>query len=386
MSVVKPHSPVDYYCPQVETQSTSRVSTGWRMVHVVERMTLGGIETLVIDLVRHRRGQDHIISLSGTVDDLVAQWPALAMLRGKFEALDRPQSVDPGLVLALALRLVALKPAAVVLHHIGPLLYGGLAARLAGVPVILHVEHDSWHYREKRRRTLFKLFSWLCRARHIAVSHEIASTVRSFCPRTVMTVIPPGVDTSRFTPNDGRDARLRLSLDPSWTIIGTVGRLVPEKGQEILIAALVGLPETVHLVLVGGGPMLRDLLATAERLGVSQRVHFVGWKDELERIYPAFDLFCLPSRAEGLPRAVLEAQACGVAVVASDVGAMRDAVCPVTGILVPHGDPHVIATALFSVLGRQQKQSPRDHVLEAFSLQRTAAAYQQMIEEAHPWR
>src|SRR5690349_3138791 len=116
------------------------------LVHIVERMAPGGIETLVLDLVRAGSGRDSIFSLQASRSELTAAWTTLGGLDGALEGFGRRPGVQPGLSLALARRLSALRPRAVFVHHIGPLLYGGAAALLARVPRLIHVEHDAWHY------------------------------------------------------------------------------------------------------------------------------------------------------------------------------------------------------------------------------------------------
>ncbi len=354
-------------------------------IHIVEQLSPGGIETLVLDLVRSSTERDLIFSLSGRTDDLLRDWPALLPVRDHIEAFDRPAGISPLLVLNLAKRLKALRPAAVVVHHIGPLLYGGLAAKLARVPRIIHVEHDAWHYQEKRRGLLLAAASRLCGTRHVAVSRQIASVMGQYLPGKRITVIPPGIDTDRFKPRSKYVARDHIGLDHHGIVIGTVGRLVAEKGHIYLIEALKHLESNVRLAVVGDGPHLATLQSHAHRLGLASRVHFLRHRDDVESIYPAFDVFCLPSLVEGLPRSALEAQACGIPVVASNVGALSEAVCPRTGTLVPAADPQAIANALQAVVARRMARwSPREHVVATLSWLRTEAAYREMIEGTLP--
>jgi len=110
-------------------------------------------------------------------------------------------------------------------------------------------------------------------------------------------------------------ARRALRLPDSGRLIGSAGRLEPVKGHALLIEALAALPTDVTLVLAGDGSQRPILEALAARLGVAERVHFLGHIDSIVTFYRALDVFCLPSVAEGLPLSVLEAQACGVAAV-----------------------------------------------------------------------
>lgn len=350
-------------------------------VHVVEHLAPGGIETLVLDLVRGGTGADAIFSLTGTPESLAADWPALAGSGVALEAFDRGEGFNPGLVPRLARAMRARRPSTVFVHHIGPLLYGGMAARLAGVGRLVHVEHDAWHYEDPRHRRMVSWLAVLLRPEVVAVSEQVADRVRTIMPGRPVRVIPPGIRTERFRPRDKVLARRRLGLDESARIVGTAGRLVPVKGHLHLIDAMAGLPDDVRLVIAGDGPERGVLEARAAGLGLGGRVRFLGHRDDLEDIYPALDVFCLPSLAEGLPRTVLEAQACGVPVVASAVGGLPEAVEPVSGRLVPSADPAALAAALADVLARNgAAPSPRRFVEERLSWTRTMEGYRAMAE------
>ncbi len=350
------------------------------VVHIVERMAPGGIETLARDLVREGNGRGRIISLQGATDTLIADWPGLEPVANVIEGLETAGGLRPALVRRLARRLRVLRARAVVLHHIGPLLYGGLAARLAGAPRVIHVEHDVWHYdAHPRHRQLTVLAERLVRPAHVALSQGAADVLRDMLPRPCVDVIPTGIDLSRFTP-EGRDAACAaLGLGPDERAIGTVGRLVPVKGHADLLAAFARLARpAARLVVIGDGPEMAALRARARSLGLGARVAFLGHRDDVPDLLPGLDVFALPSHAEGLPRSLLEAQACGVPVVASQVGSVAEAVCPETGQLVPPGDPDALANALARALAAPPPASPRDFVEQAYDWERTLAAYRRL--------
>ncbi len=356
-------------------------------VHIVERMAPGGIETLVLDMVKGLGGAHRVFSLAGSVSELASTWPRLARLGDTIEAFDRRPGVQLRLVGQLTARLKACAPHAVIVHHIGPLLYGGLAARLARVPRIIHVEHDAWHYESTRRRQVAALAFKLVRPARVAVSNEIATNVARLLGATGVTVIAPGIDMELYRPRDRVAARVRLGLGQAGPLIGTSGRLVAVKSQITLIDALaalrhgqrasVGLPE---LVIVGEGPERAALTARAAALGVGDAVHLLGHRDDLPEILPAFAVYALPSVNEGLPRGVLEAQAAGLPVVASRVGALPDAVCPRSGRLIAPSDVPALAQALSEVLAQSTDPTlPRGFVGERYALTKTLAAFDQLL-------
>lgn len=348
------------------------------VVHVVERLAPGGIETFVLDLIRSGSGTDRVISLQGTVPSLLTAWPALGDISDRIDALGRAPGVQPALVPRLVRAFRTVAPQAVVLHHIGPLIYGGLAARLAGLTPILYVEHDAWHYQNGHERLLASACFRLIRPKVVAVSEQVRDALGRIAPKLRVTVIPPGVAMDRYVPADKAAARRKLGLPAEAQIVGSAGRLVPVKAHHILIRALSQLPRKVVCAIAGDGPELTNLQKLVRELGLQDRVHFLGHRDDLWQVYPAFDVFCLPSEAEGLPRTVLEAQACGVPVVASAVGGIPEAVHPHASALVAASDPKALAEALSSMLSQAgHLPSPRDFIAEKMSLAATSRQYRE---------
>lgn len=345
-------------------------------VHIVERLAPGGIETLVLDIASCSVPPHVVMSLQSDRKSLTENWARLRELQVPIEAFNR-SGLDPMLVGRLTRRLLQLKPRAVFAHHIGPFLYGGLAARLAGVKHLVAVEHDAWHFDNPREAKLSRWCANLLRPSVVAVSEQVAARTREVMPGRPLAVVPPGVATERFKPADQGAARQRLSLARNVKVIGAVGRLSAVKGHSFLIEAVAALAD-VALVIVGDGPERRALEELSARLQLSERVRFLGQRDDLESIYPAFDLLCQPSLAEGLPRTVLEAQSCGVPVVATRVGGMPEAVCPRSGVIVEPNDVDALRAALAAALARDDTPSPRDFVAARFSLAGTVRAYAEL--------
>lgn len=350
-------------------------------VHVVQHMAPGGIETLVLDLVGRSGGNDWILSLEGTPESLCANWPALNAVRSRLIGLNKGRGFSLSLIKRLSDDMRATSPRMVVAHHIGPLIYAGAAARLAGVPRIVHVEHDVWHYASAKARYYTRIASAVIRPRHVAVSNAGAARLKEIVPGCDVTVIPPAIDTNRFRPADRARARQNLGFDDTARLIGSAGRLVAVKGHEVLIDALPLLPSDTHVVIAGDGPERARLIERAQALGVSDRLHLLGHREDLEFILPAFDVFCLPSHNEGLPRTVLEAQACDLPVVASDVGAMSEAVCASTGVLVPAADPAAFGRALERIRREETRTGEaRAFVEREYGWARTLDAYKHLME------
>mgnify|MGYP002777026597 CR=1 FL=1 len=159
-----------------------------------------------------------------------------------------------------------------------------------------------------------------------------------------------GVDTGRFCPGDRAAARAALDLG-AGPVIATVGALIPRKGQELVIAALPALPGVTY-VLAGAGDSEGMYRALAARLGVADRVRFLGpvANAMLPQLYRAVDAVVMPSISEGLANAWVEALACGTPIVISDVGGAAELVTsPLAGRIVAR-TPDAIADAVRALL------------------------------------
>jgi len=169
-----------------------------------------------------------------------------------------------------------------------------------------------------------------------------------------MRLIPSGVDTDLFHPRERGATRARLGIESDACAIVFVGSLIPRKGVDVAIAALAraAVPATTRLLLVGEGSERAALEAQARDLGIAARVHFLGQRSlaEVAETMAAADAFVLPSHYEGRPNVVLEAQASGLAVIASDIPGCRDLIAAgETGLLAPAGDAGALADAFAQV-------------------------------------
>ncbi|MGH2535793.1 MAG: glycosyltransferase [Candidatus Promineifilaceae bacterium] len=198
-------------------------------------------------------------------------------------------------------------------------------------------------------------------------------------PPERMTVIPSGVDSARFRPGPQAAARAELGLPPDVLMVLFCGNLVPRKGADVLVRAFADLADAskpARLVLLGDGSEEEPLRRLAAERGLASRVHFAGFRplDELPLWYQSCDIFALPSWAEGLSLAVLEAMACGRALVTTFPGrgehdAIQDGV---NGRLVAYGDPVALAAALKELLAsasqrQEMGQNARRTAVERFN-------------------
>jgi len=169
-------------------------------------------------------------------------------------------------------------------------------------------------------------------------------------------------------------------------LVGTIGRLEPQKGVDVLIRALADV-EDATLLVVGDGSEREKLEELARAVGVSERVEWKGWSDTPRSYLGMLDVFVLPSRNEGFPLALLEALLAGTAVVATDVGSVAEAIRDgETGLLVPPEDHIALAGALRRLiedqaLGLRMGERGRQVVLDRFTAEHMAKAFESLYDE-----
>ncbi|HEY7412126.1 MAG TPA: glycosyltransferase [Vicinamibacteria bacterium] len=236
--------------------------------------------------------------------------------------------------------------------------YGGFAARLARVPVLVTTRRDTGFSRNWRLRLLEE---WLVNPRAdavVAVSHAVAARAvqeRGLSAARVVT-IANGVDVAALRGWDAAraDARREWGLRDEHAAIGVVAHFSPVKGHaEFLRAAtlVAGENRRARFVLVGDGPLRPAMEALARRLGLADRVVFTGAREDVPRLLAMLDLVAVPSHTEGMSNALLEAMAMARPVVATAVGGNVDVLRHgVTGLLVEPRDPPALAAALVLLL------------------------------------
>jgi glycosyltransferase involved in cell wall biosynthesis len=196
-----------------------------------------------------------------------------------------------------------------------------------------------------------------------------------------------GVNVARF---DGATPTLRREVAPNGdSLVGFVGRLVPDKGGEVLLRAaqqvLAVHPKTTF-VLVGEGPARKDWEELAIRLGVGKQVVFAGVRDDMPEVYASLDIVVLPSLIEAMPMCLLEAMAAGKPVIATRVGAVPKLILSEqTGLLLEPGDVNALVAAILRLLedpqlASQLGDSGRTHALTHFSAEAMARSYIEQFE------
>lgn len=324
-----------------------------RVLHVITSLTVGGAERLVVSAacrLQPDRFEHAICCLTGpgalAAEAAAAGVPVFTI--GSFPGLRHP--------LAFAKLVGVLRrwtPAIVHTHLQSANLYGRVAARLAGVPVVIATEHNLYVRKPRRYLMVERLL-----ARHTDAMIAVSATVQQFLstqlglPSSTIRVVRNGVAIPDAFP--ARVAALRARLGSRGPIVATVASLTVKKGHEFLLHALAqardrGIPCTA--VLAGDGPERRRLEALAASLGLRESTIFLGAVPAADVLEVA-DLFVLPSIVEGLPLALLEAMFAGKAVIATAVGGVPEVIdSNENGVLVPAADENALADAIERLLG-----------------------------------
>jgi len=226
----------------------------------------------------------------------------------------------------------------------------------------------------------------------ISVSHSTARFLveKRRVPRSKVKVIQYGVDLRQFYPTDGMDVRRELGINKDQPVIGMVGLFRPQKGHAYLIQAareLVCHMPGLKIILVGSGPMQKQVQEKIDRAGLNNTFILTGKREDVNRYLGAFDIFTLPSLFEGLPNVILEAMAASKPVVATWVDGSKELVVDKeTGLLVAPRDIDGLTMALLDLLKNPEKarrmgRNGRRRVEERFSLRLQMERFQSLYKE-----
>jgi glycosyltransferase involved in cell wall biosynthesis len=359
-----------------------------KIVHVVNSLECGGLEQMALQLVKQLNSggtPSDIVCLAGK-GDLAAAAEGAGV---RVVALGKPPGLRPGLVFRLAKVCKELGADIVHTHNFAPLIYGSLAARLAGKKCI-----NTRHGRTDGRVSglIWNLNDFVVPVSRDTETHLLR---HNRIARRKIRMIYNGVDLGRYArtadETKRRATREGLGIGPESFVIINVGRLSPEKDQASLLKAFRRMRRKkmdAFLLLVGDGPLRDKLRWKSEEFEIADRVKFLGFRDDVVSLLQASDVFVLSSYREGLSLSLLEAMACGKPVVATRIGGTPEAVVDdETGFLVPCGFPERIEVAVQKLFINRQKAAEmgaaaRRKMEEQFSLARMAGEYQQLYSDA----
>ena len=246
---------------------------------------------------------------------------------------------------------------------------GRIAAKLAGVPVVIHTPHGHNFYGyfnslgNKFIVILEKFAAFFADRIVVFTGIEKNDMVKyKICKGSKIDVIRSGIDMSKFdnVKIDAKGKKAEFNADSNNFLVGMIGRLENVKGSEYFIDSAKfiarALPQTRFLV-VGDGSLKTDLISQSALLGLSDKIIFTGWREDIPEILSILDVLVLPSLNEAVGRVLLEAGATGKPIVATDVGGVPEVLkTNETGILVPARDPGKMAEAVVSLLKDENRR------------------------------
>lgn len=369
------------------------------VVHVVYRFDMGGLENGVVNLINNMssRNYRHVVVALTEVTDFRKRIVRDDVV---FLALNKPPGHALSLYPSLFRLFRKLRPSIVHTRNLAALEVL-VPAWAAGVSVRIHGEHGrdvgDFDGSSKKYQWMRRLYSPFV-SHYVALSRDLASylTDKVRISGKRITQVYNGVDAVRFSPTDD----IQRALIPGCPFVGaqlwrvgTVGRMQTVKDQLTLtrafIRALEIAPELqtrLRLTLVGDGPLREGCQLLLDTAGVSALSWLPGERDDVPEIMQGLDCFVLPSLAEGISNTILEAMACGLPVVATDVGGNADLVIDgVTGQIVPAGDVDAMAHSLVQLasspeLAQSMGRAGRQRILEKFSLDAMVGTYQGLYD------
>ncbi len=352
------------------------------IVHVVQHLKPGGIESFALEFQKVAAPFFDVYIVSLECSYYQNYWHDIPSNTKFIKALNKKPGWQLNTLEQLTRFLKNIQPIYVHTHHIGPLIYGGLAAKLANIKHVVHTEHDAWHLANKKRKFLQFLALKLINPIFVADANFVAEQVKTLMPSIKPIVIRNGVDTDKFKPTikDKAFYKKEVNLPVEMSFIGCAARLESVKAHDVLIKALSKLPNSVGLLLAGTGSLRDELNTLVKSLHLENRVFFLGHVENMNNFYALLDVFCLSSNNEGLPISPLEAQACNVPVVLTDVGGCKEAVCNKTGVVVTPNDPILLAQALSHCLEQKIDDSPREFVKKERSIKQMIRQYLSLLQ------
>jgi glycosyltransferase involved in cell wall biosynthesis len=363
-----------------------------RIVHVVLQLRMGGQERFILNHSRELVARGHEVAVISMNEggDLRPDFGSIPTQ----DVLHVPGGSRLSLYRRLSRAIRELGPDVVHTHNALPLIYAAPAARLARARRVIHTKHGASPDYSIAPLVLARLAARTLTA-FVAVSEGTAETARSRerPPPGILRVIPNGVPLEQFGADPTARARIRaeLGIPPGAVVVGSVGRLAPEKDYPFLVRSVAPLlDEGTRLVLVGeGGERGAIEAAIAEHVPPERRgfVRMTGARHDVPDLFASFDVFVLSSKTEGLPLVVPEAMASRLPIVATAVGGLPSIVPREVGRLVPHGDEVAMRSTIDELVRSPEKRralgaAAHAYAHDRFTLARMTTEYERLYRGA----
>jgi len=363
-----------------------------KVLHVEAGMHLYGGALQVVFLMRGLKAQGVHNVLACPVGSAMAQAGAE---HADVHAMPMKGDADIGMLGRLRALIRQTRPDVIHLHsRRGADLWGALAGRLEGIPVVLSRRVDNPEH-PMVVKLKYRLYD-----RVITISDGIRQVLRAQgVPEAKLRLVHSSVDTEQYRPDRSQRPWLEqeFKLPAGSLIVGMVAQFIPRKGHQTLLQALPSVLQahpSTHVILFGQGPELARIQQAIESsTQLSQHVQLAGFRNDLHRILPNLDLLVHPAFMEGLGVSLLQAAACGVPIIGGRAGGIPEVVQHgVNGLLITPGDVEGLANSLNPLLASadtraRMGQAGRAHIESTFSIDAmihgNLACYNELVVAHH---
>jgi len=366
------------------------------ILYLTNHLDVGGITSYVFTLAKGMKRRGHNIYIASSGGELLPEFTKENIIYVPL-TIKTKSELSPKILISVYELYHTLKRYRIDIIHSNSRTTQVLAELLAKYKDFLHVATCHGFFKRRITRRLFSTWG----RRVIAVSQPVKEhLIKDFGVNAKnITLIYNGIDIERFK---DRDIEFKTEMKKSLgladePVIGIVGRLSDIKGHSFLIEAMKRVVEKIpraRLVIVGEGKMQKKLVALCRRLGIEKNILFIPSVREIGDILSIMDVFAMPSLKEGLGLALMEAMACGLAVIGSDVGGIKDLVRNgVNGMLVEPADSCGLACAILELLedkGKRKSLGQQAQILigQNFSQEKmiieTERAYTEFLKTPKP--
>ena len=334
-----------------------------RVAHIIKVTRISGAERHLLVLLKGLRQSNIdafliiLVEPDQPMDDMLAE--AQVNHIPIYRIMIR-RDYDLTMVLRLRKILRDLQPDILHTHLIHADLYGLMAGKLARIPTIIASRHNDDRFRYRPLIQRLSQVMWRLSDGGIAISDAIKHFTLNIegASESKIDTIHYGIKYRWITDSEIRSAqnslRKELNLTNETMILGMVCRLVEQKGIRYALVAFRGIYDEfpqAHLIIAGDGELAEELHSQTQLLGISDRVHWLGWREDAQAIFASMDIFLLPSLWEGFGLVLLEAMSMRVPIIASRVSAIPEIVeNGITGLLVEPRNTDELSKAMLCLL------------------------------------
>jgi len=331
-----------------------------RIIHITNDMEIGGVQGKIVSLLKNLKPNDmqFYVATVAASGPLSVQLRNLGIQTRYFPCIGRAlfiRWINLYQVWRLSQWIKELEIDIVRTHLFLGGFIGRIAALLVRAPIIIHTEHNTYIWKRFYHIWIDRFLARFTKI-IVAVSREVMrfTVEQERIDKEKFVVIYNGIDLRDFNIQKEDSLRGEFKIPRDSVLVGSIGRLVSQKGFEYLINAARDVSKVVpnaYFLIIGDGPLRHRLQEIAESFGISRNVIFTGYRRDISRILGSLDIFVLSSLIEGFPNALMEAMACARPVIATMVGGVPELISQdENGLLVYPSDSQALCVAIISLI------------------------------------